>query len=190
MKKQLLAIVLVAMTTVASYAQGTFAFGNSVGTAVKIVGGGIATARNMSAADQAQWNVGFSVYFGPAGAAADALTLAPGTGSFGTVAGVLASVEGNVKDLFAIPGTSADGGTVVSLEIRAVNRATGQVYGSTGVRQVTLGPAAGPAQVIWQGASGTDATRFKPLLVTVPEPSTIALGVLGLGSLLLFRRRK
>lgn len=43
--------------------------------------------------------------------------------------------------------------------------------------------------------AATDATGLKPnnlraFAVGVPEPSTIALGVLGLGSLLLFRRKK
>lgn len=43
--------------------------------------------------------------------------------------------------------------------------------------------------------ASTDATGLKPnnlraFAVGVPEPSTIALGVLGLGSLLLFRRKK
>lgn len=188
MKKHLLAIALVAMTAVSNYAQGTFAFGNSVGTAIRFATAPGAASRNMTAADQAQYNIAFSAYFGPAGG--DATTLVPGVGTIGAVGGVLANVTGNVKDLFAVPGTSADGGTVVSLEIRAYNTQTGEIYGRTGVRQVELGPAAGPATVIWQGNSGTVESRFKPLLVTVPEPSTIALGVLGLGSLLLFRRRK
>jgi hypothetical protein len=50
-----------------------------------------------------------------------------------------------------------------------------------------LGPESlSPGTVIW---SGTDPTKFQALNL-VPEPSTIALAVLGLGSLLLFRRRK
>ena len=160
MKKHLLAIALVAMTAVSTYAQGTFAFGNSVGTAIKFASAPGAATRNITAADQAQYNIGFSAFFGPAGG--EATTQVQGLGAIGSVAGVLASVTGNVKDLFAVPGTSADGGTVVSLEIRAYNTVTGDIYGSTGVRQVTLGPAAGPATVIWQGNSGTDASRFRP----------------------------
>jgi len=190
MKKQLFVMAFVAMATVASYAQGTIAFGNSVGTAIKIAGTGTAT-HNMTAAEQAQLNLVIGVYYGPAGS--QTLTqVAPGTGVIGTTAGVIASILGNnVKDLYSIPGTSADGGTVMSLQIRAWNSQTGADY-EINLRpiDVTLGPAAGPAQVIWQGATGTNPNRFIPLIITVPEPSTIALGVLGLGSLLLFRRRQ
>ena len=58
------------------------------------------------------------------------------------------------------------------------------------VHVIHTGQTAGPGAVIWQTASGVNESRFTPLVVTVPVPSTIALGVLGLGSLLLFRRRK
>jgi hypothetical protein len=189
MKKQLLAIALVAMTSVASYAQGTVAFGNSVGTAIKIEG--IGAIHNMTAADQAANNIVIGLYYGAAGS--QTLTqVAPGTGVIGTTAGVIASLLGNnVLGLYSIPGTSADGGTMVSLQVRAWNSATGAQYlVNSRPIDVTVGPAAGPATVIWQGATGTNPNRFIPLIITVPEPSVIALGVLGLGSLLLFRRRK
>jgi hypothetical protein len=191
MKKLLLAIAFAAMATVASYAQGTIAFGNSIGTAIKIQGPGIAI-HNITAADQAQYNIAIGVYYGAAGAT-DLTQVAPGTGVIGTTAGVMASLVGaNVLGLYAIPGTSADGGSVVSLQIKAWNTATGEQYVVNSTpRDVTTGPAAGPATVIWQGATATNPNRFIPLIITiVPEPSTIALGVLGLGSLLLFRRRQ
>jgi len=192
MKKQLLTIAFAAMATVASYAQGTIAFGNSVGTAIRIVGDSVNPAsHNMTAADQARNNIAIGVYYGPAGSQ-ELTLLAPGTGVIGTTAGVLASVLGaNVLNLFAIPGTSADGGTVVSLQIKAWDTVTGQQYQvNTRPIDVTAGPAAGPATVIWQGATATNPNRFNPLIITVPEPSVIALGVLGLGGLLLFRRRQ
>lgn len=191
MKKQLLTLAFAAMATVASYAQGTIAFGNSVGTAIRIVGDSVNPANHtMSAADQTRNNIAIGVFYGPSGSTAVA-EQAVGTGVIGASAGVLASILGNnVLNLYSIPGSSPDGGTVVALEIRAWNTVTGDVYGRTGVREVTLGPAAGPAQVIWQGATATNPNRFTPLIVTIPEPSTIALGVLGLGGLLLFRRRQ
>jgi hypothetical protein len=190
MKKQLLVIAFVAMATVASYAQGTVAFGNSVGTAIKIEGAGTAI-HNMTAAEQTQYNIVIGLYYGAAGS--QTLTLVgPGTGVIGTTAGVMSSLLGNnVLGLYSIPGTSADGGSVVSLQVRAWNGVTGAQYiVNSRPIDVTTGPAAGPAQVIWQGATGTNPNRFIPLIVTVPEPSVIALGVLGLGSLLLFRRRQ
>jgi hypothetical protein len=189
MKKLLLAIAFAAMATVASYAQGTIAFGNSIGTAIKIEG--LGAIHNLTAAEQVANNIAIGVYYGAAGATT--LTqIAPGTGVIGATAGVMASLIGNnVLALYSIPGTSADGGTVVSLQIRAWNTVTGQQYQVNSTpRDVTTGPAAGPATVIWQGATATNPNRFIPLIITVPEPSTIALGVLGLGSLLLFRRRQ
>jgi len=60
------------------------------------------------------------------------------------------------------------------------------LVGETDIRPVTLAPTAG---AVWQSATGTFPNRFTPLII-VPEPSTIALAVLVLGSLPLFRRRK
>jgi hypothetical protein len=175
MKKQLLTIALVAMTAVASYAQGTIAFGNSALTRVLIDEGTGAAARRATAAD----NLTVGVWYG---SSADSLAQAPGEARIGTTDGVLTGAP----SVFALPGTEA--GQTVALQIRAWNDIGWK--GQTDVRQVTLGPTAGPGAVIWQTATGVNPNRFTPLVVVVPEPSTIALGVLGLGSLLLFRRRK
>ena len=189
MKKTLLTLALVALTTVASYAQGTIAFGNSALTRVQVRELGASTTRNALTTD----GLGFYVFMGPAGITdvnSSALTRVEQPGlaaAIGTTAGVMV----NAPSVFGLPGT--DGGQVVSLQIRAWDIATGGqiAEGRTAVAQVTLGPTAGPGTVIWQTATGTFTTRFTPLVVTiVPEPSTIALAVLGLGSLLLFRRRK
>jgi hypothetical protein len=60
-------------------------------------------------------------------------------------------------------------------------------FGQTGIKPFALGPASGPGTVIW---SATDLTKFQAILFTIPEPSIIPLMGFGLGSLLLFRRRK
>jgi hypothetical protein len=189
MKKSLLTLALVALTTIASYAQGTIAFGNSALTRVTVAIPGTAS-RNATAAD----GLTIGVYYGAEGASRDALQLAPGTASISsTTPGVLV----NAPSIYQLPGTEP--GQVVSLQIRAWNQAgtlfgetpiisTFQINPQTGERQ-GLGPTTGPGYVIWQTASSTNPQRFTPLVV-VPEPSTIALAVLGLGSLLLFRRRK
>lgn len=175
MKKQLLTIALVAMTAVASYAQGTIAFGNSALTRVMIQDAPGSAARRATVAD----NLTIGVWYG---SSADNLAQAPGEARIGTTDGVLVGAA----SVFALPGTEA--GQSVALQIRAWNDAG--AFGQTKVAQVTLGPTAGPGAVVWQTATGTVESRFTPLIVVVPEPSTIALGVLGLGSLLLFRRRK
>ena len=179
MKKTLLTLALVAMATVSSFAQGTIAFGNSSLTRVTVTGtDGI--KRNATAAD----GISISVFFGPAGAAADSLALAGNAASISTAT---AGVMTGAASVFALTGTEPN--QVVSLQIRA-RSADGLLVGQTKVAQVTLGQTAGPGAVIWQ-TSDTNPSRFTPLNLTiVPEPSTIALGVLGLGSLLLFRRRK
>lgn len=176
MKKQLLTLALVTLAAAASYAQGTIALNNSVGTPVRVDvnGDGIwqSTDRLPSTAD----GLAVEVWWGTGAE----LSMAPGGGTVGAN-GV---ITGNNLANFQIVG-SAEGATV-NLQIRA--RGNG-LSGETKVAQVTLGPASGPGTVIWQGITGVNPNRFTPLVV-VPEPSTIALGVLGLGSLLLFRRRK
>lgn len=173
MKKTLLTVALVAMAAVSSFAQGTVAFGNSALTRVLVREASGAT-RNATAAD----GLTISIWFGPAGSGRDALAQA-GTAQIGATAGVFGA-----PSVFALTGTEPN--QVVSLQVRAEG---GGLAGETEVKQVTLGQTAGPGAVIWQTATGTNPNRFTPLIV-VPEPSTIALGVLGLGSLLLFRRRK
>lgn len=185
MKKTLLTLALVALTTVASYAQGTIAFGNSALTRVTVRDRATGVVRgNATAAD----GLTIAVFFGAAGSSTLTEVVQQGTkATIGTTDGVMI----NAPSVFGITGT--DAGQVVSLQIRAWDTATGgqRMFGQTDIRQVTLAPTAGPGAVIWQGATGTNPNRFTPLVVEIiPEPSTIALAVLGLGSLLLFRRRK
>jgi len=176
MKKSLLVIALVAMSTVASFAQGTINPLNGSLTRVKIdLNGDGVGDRNATAADGLQ----FAVFYGAAGSAQP--DKVAGVMTIGTTDGVLVGLP----SILALAG-AGDAGTVVSLQIHAFNDAHWD--GLTDVKQVTLAPSAGPGSVVW--SSSPNAARFSPMIITVPEPSTIALGVLGLGSLLLFRRRK
>ena len=181
MKKALLTLACIALTAVPIYAQGTIAFGNSALTRVMLAFPNTAV-RQCTAAD----GLYFYVFFGPAGttdrSALTQVQQAEPRATIGNTAGIMI----NAPSVFAIPGTEP--GQVVSLQIRAWNE-NRSLFGETDIRQVTLGATAGPGQVIWQSASGTNPNRFLPM-TSVPEPSTIALGVLGLVSLLLFRRRK
>jgi hypothetical protein len=187
MKKALLTLVLVALTAIATYAQGTIAFGNGTLTRVQVREQQLGPLRNATAAD----GLGFSVFFGAAGisdpAALTRVDQAAPIATIGPVDGIMI----NAPSIFPLPGTEP--GQVVSLQILAWDIATGgqRLTGRTDIRQVTLAPTAGPGTVIWQGATGTNPSRFTPLVVgPIPEPSTIVLAMLGLGSLLLFRRRK
>jgi PEP-CTERM motif len=177
MKKQLFTLALVTLGVAACYGQGTIALNNSVGTPIRIDsnGDGIwqSTDRLATTAD----GINVEVWWGTGAE----LSMAPGGGTVGAN-GV---ITGNNLPNFQIAGSTE--GATVNLQIRA--RGPGGLFAETKVAQVTLGPASGPGTVIWQGITGTNPNRFTPLGV-VPEPSTIALGVLGLGSLLIFRRRK
>jgi hypothetical protein len=180
MKATLLTIALMAVTAVASFGQGTINPLNGTLTRIKIDSNGNcvydSTDANATTADGLQ----FTVVWGAAGTAPTHVV--PGTMTIGPTAGILVGLPA----ILALEG-AGDAGTVVSLQIRASSQSG--LRGETAIKQVTLAPAAGPGAVIWS-TTGT-ASRFSPSeLWLCPEPSTIALGLLGLGSLLLFRRRK
>lgn len=177
MKKTVLTLALVALAAGSSFAQGLIGLGNSFLTPIKLQPESGA-ARNAVAGD----GLSISVYFGPAGTAADALTKVETAQNItiGSTAGVLLSGLG----AFALP---VEGGETVSLQLRAT-AGNGLYYGETRVIQVKLATAPAAGTPVWHPSN---TAVFTPLtLAVVPEPSTIALGVLGLGSLLLFRRRK
>ena len=177
MKKSLLTLALVAMATVSSFAQGTINPLNGAFTRVMIdTNGDRVGDRNATTQD----GLTFSIFYGPAGS--DPTIKANGEMTIGSTAGVMVGLS----TIFALPEAGGGANTVVSLRITAAN-ALGWV-GDTGVKQVTLASPSGPGKGIW--SSTASATTFLPMVVTVPEPSTIALGVLGLGRDLLFRRRK
>ena len=189
--EKLLLVIGFSTFAMLGHGQGTIAFGNSALTRINIRDYRDGTIRNCLSTD----GITVGVFYGPAGSTPEQLLLVPGLATIGSTAGVLV----NAPSVFLLPGT--EGGQIVSLQIRAwystfgtdwqAAKQAGYYYGETDVRQVTLGPTAGPGQVIWQSASGTNPNRFHPLgpILGVPEPSTLAIGALG-GLLLLLRWRK
>ena len=178
MKKLLITLGLTALTLTSALAQGTIAFGNSVLTRITGTVDSSGISRNLTAAD----GFLFSAWFGPAGTTD--LVQAPGEfGISATTPGVIGA-----PSVFALPGTEP--GEVVSLEIRARNSASGIVCG-TGIRQATLGPTSGPGTVIWTSPTSTNPNRFMPLVIAeCPEPSTLALGAVGVVLSLAGARRR
>jgi len=77
---------------------------------------------------------------------------------------------------------SVAAGVPIALEVRIYNEAGAMVGKSPTPFIYTMGTSIPP------GALDTQMKTFRGF--AVPEPSTVALGVLGLGALLLFRRRK
>jgi hypothetical protein len=194
MKKLLL--TLVAMTvSVGVFAQGTVDFKNIGGKTVLN-----AYVNNTPVAATAQSGIVAGLYWAPVGAADDA--------AFQLV-GASANFLGN--GLFSggnrtVPTTAPNG--VVAMQVRAWETAFGATYQAVvdnttpqNIGGVTrLGLAGKSAS--FEGTLGNPTTvppgaplNIAPLMPqfavnVVPEPSVIALGVLGAGALLLLRRRK
>jgi hypothetical protein len=195
MKKLLLTLAFAAAATVASYAQGTITFANTVASRIMLDADGSGPQAAVAVPGGTALNYG--VFWGAAGTAESGLTL--NEGPVGTAHATSAGII-NAGSPYQIVGGAEL--STVSIQIRAwsssfgrdwetASRTSGALYGKTDVRQVRLAATAGPGTIIWQGSTGTAADRFTAFTVSpVPEPSTIALAVLGLGSLLLFRRRK
>jgi hypothetical protein len=188
MKKTLLTLALATLSAVASYAQGTIAFAN----------GTLSRAQWEDPVTHAMVNVPASanlVYGVLWGTSADALTLNDGV--LGTPhqtaisAGIIVA-----PNPYIING--ADAGTTVFMRIagwtsgfgrahETAKTTAGAHYGETAVRSITLAPTQGPGTVIW---SASNQNLFQPLRIPiVPEPSVIALGILGVGALLLRRKK-
>lgn len=164
----LLSLGLAALALASAHAQGTIQLNNSVGTPIRCVDLlGNPQPNPTGLRIEVWWGTGAELALG--GSA--------GVGNNGII-------FGNSLSVFQIAGSEP--GTTVNLQIRAVGDGA---YGQTAIKQVTLGPTAGPGTVIWQGATGTHPNRFTPLIVICPEPCTIAIGAIG-GLALLFRRRK
>jgi hypothetical protein len=179
MKKTLLLAAALVATAMGAFAQGTVQFINNASTLVSFQAGG---------AVPAGYNIG--LWYGVEGTADEnALALIAST----TTAAPGRFVGGNVTT----PDTTAGGGMAV-FQIRAWESGFasyaaafsggGNVGSSDLWTQITgnATPTDLPKQIVppTGGFTGIDNVAI------VPEPSTIALGLLGLGALALFRRRK
>jgi hypothetical protein len=178
MKKLLLLTTLVLATLVSNAQQGAVTFGNNAGTPLRAAGTNISarvalygsTATGL-ASDSTLTQIGASVN-----------TFAPGLFSGGT------------RNI----GTTA--GDTVTLQVRAWTGgfatwelASAAALADTSVFLTVVRP-------MWEQVTGggvlptqpiTGAGRFTgATLEPIPEPSSIALGLLGLGAIVLFRRRK
>jgi hypothetical protein len=96
--------------------------------------------------------------------------------------GLIAKVPSGTSDTVALAAWNNEGGTITSL---AAAQAAGDPWGLSAME--TLVPATGI--ITPSPLSNPPITSFSLIATSVPEPSTIALGVMG-ASALLFRRRK
>jgi hypothetical protein len=195
MKKTLLTMALVGLSAAASFAQGTIQFVNNGGSAIKFLsaaGGSVVNAPDGTVV---------GIFWGRTDSA---LSLQANTTTTFTTSGVSGLINGG--SVYALTGSNpgesvflkvagwrnVNGTTPATIVDADKTGATGLIthYGETRTVQTTLGPTAGPGTVIFQSAAATNPTRVSSFTVApVPEPSVVALGALGLGALLLRRRK-
>jgi len=165
MKKLILTTTFLAAGILGVLAQGTVDFSNL----------------SSKFTDGVDRNIYLNTVGGPLAPVGTVVSLYTGTDLDGTANTVIPGVFiGGTKSLQGIGNAQA-----VNLTIEAVytDTASGDVYtGSITFPYTTPSPGDPPSASLMTGM-----TAFA---LVVPEPSTIALGVLGLGALLLFRRRK
>lgn len=187
MKKILIVAAMAALTVVNSFGQGSVVFSNSGGSPVTLADG---TTR--VPVGSTTYNV--ELVYAPDGTS---------TTDFATMATRVGAVAG----FSPTPGFFSGGGRTVDsitpaggfglFQVRAWTVANGTSYnavvasgqGSAGASQIirvdTANPTIGEANASLV-AAGLNGFSITP----VPEPSAIALGILGVGTLLLLRRRK
>lgn len=175
MKKLIIALAAF-MASVAAYGQGQFVFNNRIGTEVQarfILPTDPATGTSSSVGSP-DWTV--QLFGGTQGTpAAQLVPLNPASTGFRGAAGTAAAgfVTGITPE---VPGVAPGG--AASILVRVLG--PGGIQADFGPYNVTLG---GGTITPPNLALGTT-----PLVV--PEPTTLALGALGVGALLLMRRRK
>jgi hypothetical protein len=179
--KKLLLVAILGLTAAFVHAQGTVSFVNSTTTKVTYDTGTGTTAPIPVGNPNPNWVAG--LFWGTEGTPQGSLTQIATTQVWQPFTGVFSG--GTVT--FPVAG-----GTRVSLQVRAWNVATPSLVGFGPIQLITLGgagtPPGAPASLTAPTTPGD--TAFAGFLVPVPEPSSIALGLLGLGAVALFRRRK
>lgn len=200
MKKLLLLTTVAAIGTAASLGQGTLSFANTgLANTWKIgTNNVLGTAPGLMSGANA-YRIG--LYAGAQGTPAGSLTLV-GLATNAAPAAAAGFFSGG--NPFAVSGFTS--GTTISFQLRGWSFAGGLSYqealtaagadplnialGQSTVGTTTLGGVGGaPPGVIWTTSNPNGITGFT-LAPGVPEPSSIALGLLGLGAIALFRRRK
>lgn len=174
MKKLIIALAAL-MVSIAAYGQGQFVFNNRIGTEVnaRFVAAGETTSSSIGSPDYT-----VQLFGGPVGGTLVALDPAGTTfrGAAGsTTAGYVVGVTPTV------PGVAIGGNASILVKVLGPGGLT-QDFGPYTVNGLGGGTATPPNLQL-----GTS-----PLIVTanVPEPTTLALGAIGIGALLAIRRRK
>jgi len=178
--KKFLAIAAVVAATIAAQAQGTINFANRVSGSID--------AKVLVTDGSALAGTGFlaQLYVGSSASSLAAVG-SPVPFRTGAAAGYVTS---------SVVTTGLAGGATASVALRAWDASTGASYeaaktkGSSAVLSIVLGGAGSPPSLPADltGLTGFSLAGSAPV-GNVPEPSTIALGVIGAGALFLRRRK-
>jgi MYXO-CTERM domain-containing protein len=203
MKKTLLLVALL-VASLSAFGQGVVNFNNRV---TADVNGPLVDApiTDGEGGPRLQGNQGYraALYGGPIGTAESSLVLlvnstsGAGAVDFRTTAATYGYVNVGAEGARTVPG--APYGSQVVLQIRAWSGGFATYEAALSAQQggdlsvklgksnlVTIGTTTGPTDQVIPRMVGLQGFAVVP----VPEPSSIALGLLGLGALALIRRRK
>jgi hypothetical protein len=196
--KKLLLLAVLAVTAVSAMAQGRVTFRNGAATDYYIwTNNATRTASNLMSGTSA-YRIG--LYASPStGAAEGSLTLIGLATNHATLTG---RFLGPAPYFITAPGYTA--GQAITFQIRGWSFAGGLSYeeavlasnnnpldialGVSALGTTTPTPAPSPSGELWGTAVGNLTSGFE--IRPIPEPSSIALGLLGLGAIALFRRKK
>jgi hypothetical protein len=191
--KKLLLLCVSMLAVVTAYGQNRVALANTSTTLITQTNQQTGATGNISGAG----NFRFGLYVGDVGTAEGSLQLV-GLGTNTALAGrfsggnpfAISAPLGDGRQLtFQVRGWSlAAGSTYEQAAAAAVNNADVNIFfGVSSLGTVTPTASPNPAAALF----GTGAGQIGGFQLTnVPEPSSIALGLLGLGAIALFRRRK
>jgi len=189
--KKLITTAVCAMATVAAFGQATVSFNSTIGgtagvapdNTIFLPGGKV----GVDSPYQAEIAVGTGTTLSSLSLIPASITSMAGGGGyiFGPTLTLASTPTGTTVAFDVLVWNPADGSTYA-----AASAKNGAIVGSSGVIQgyVTGGPnASGPPSI----APNPAFSSFTLAPVSnVPEPTTLALGAMGLGAALLFRRKK
>jgi hypothetical protein len=185
--KKLLLLACSMLAAVGVYAQGTVNFANGAAGVnapinVDVPGGSPAPVSTANGPWLAM------LYAGPAGTLEGALTSTIVSGSPSALGTTPGYVLGGARTITGIPS-----GTAAVLQIRAWRSDLGGTYEAALAAQGGnyVGRSAPITVTLGGGPTPTpNMTGLASFVIPVPEPSSIALGLLGLGAIALIRRKK
>lgn len=195
MKKLLIACLSV-MASMAAFGQGQVNFLNNAATPIRTNLSG--TIGNMAGANQ--WRIG--LYTAPQGTVNESLFTLVAVATNSALVGGRIGAGGGLVDL------AGNTGTPIAYQVKGWSLAAGASYeaaiatgnpayygGKSAIGGVTPAVGGAPVPSLFSSTAGTpefvgQLSAGVDMFPLVPEPSSIALGLLGLGAIALFRRRK